>query len=119
MMLTWSPVDGALMVSGSRRTAIDTAWRQVPERERTKVRRRKAVVAEPLALLVCGTCRVLFEPWRKGLKYCSPDCSRARGLTCCACDRPINRSPTTAPQGRSMCHSCRAEKRMKAKGVAA
>jgi hypothetical protein len=38
--LSWSPVDGALFVAGSRRGAIETAWRLVPEDERTPVRRR-------------------------------------------------------------------------------
>ena len=43
MILSWSPIDGALMVSGSRRAAVDTAWRQVPEVERTPVRRRLVI----------------------------------------------------------------------------
>jgi hypothetical protein len=43
MILSWSPIDGALMVSGSRRTAIDTAWRQVPEADRTPARRRLVI----------------------------------------------------------------------------
>jgi hypothetical protein len=43
MILSWSPVDGALMVSGSRRTAIDTMWRQVPEADRTPARRRLVI----------------------------------------------------------------------------
>jgi hypothetical protein len=44
MILSWSPIDGALMVTGSRRTAIDTAWKQVPEADRTPVR-RKLIIA--------------------------------------------------------------------------
>lgn len=44
MILSWSPFDGALMVTGSRATAIDTAWRQVPDADRTPVR-RKLVIA--------------------------------------------------------------------------
>jgi hypothetical protein len=44
VILTWSPIDGALMVTGSRRTAIDTAWKQVPEADRTPTR-RKLVIA--------------------------------------------------------------------------
>ncbi len=43
MILSWSPIQGALMVSGSRRTAIDTAWRQVPEDDRTPARRRLVI----------------------------------------------------------------------------
>jgi hypothetical protein len=43
MILSWSPLDGALMVTGSRRTAIDTAWRQVPEADRTPTRRRLVI----------------------------------------------------------------------------
>jgi hypothetical protein len=44
VILSWSPLDGALMITGSRRTAIDTAWKQVPEVDRTPVR-RKLVIA--------------------------------------------------------------------------
>ena len=44
MMLSWSPVEGALIVTGSRTSAIDTLWRLVPEAERTPVR-RKFVIA--------------------------------------------------------------------------
>lgn len=43
MILSWSPLDGALMTSGSRATAIDTAWRQVPEIDQTPVRRRLVI----------------------------------------------------------------------------
>lgn len=43
-MLSWSPVEGALMVAGSRPSAISTAWRQVPPSERTPAR-RKLVIA--------------------------------------------------------------------------
>jgi hypothetical protein len=43
VILSWSPIDGALMVAGSRRTAIDTAWRQVPEPDRTPARRRLVI----------------------------------------------------------------------------
>lgn len=43
-MLSWSPLDGALVVTGSRRGAVDTLWRQVPEADRTPVR-RKLVIA--------------------------------------------------------------------------
>jgi hypothetical protein len=43
VILSWSPIDGALMVAGSRRGAIQTAWRQVPESDRTPVRRRLVI----------------------------------------------------------------------------
>lgn len=43
MKLSWTPVDGALFVSGSRRSAIDMAWRLVPADERTPVRRRLVI----------------------------------------------------------------------------
>jgi hypothetical protein len=43
MILSWSPIEGALMVTGSRRSAIDTAWRQVPEADRTPTRRRLVI----------------------------------------------------------------------------
>ncbi len=43
MNLSWSPIEGALMVVGSRRSAIDTAWRQVPEDDRTQARRRLVI----------------------------------------------------------------------------
>ncbi len=43
MILSWSPIQGAMIVSGSRRTAIDTAWRQVPEDDRTPARRRLVI----------------------------------------------------------------------------
>ena len=43
MILSWSPIDGALIVTGSRRTAIDTLWRQVPEADRTPARRRLVI----------------------------------------------------------------------------
>lgn len=42
-MLSWSPVEGALIVSGSRRTSIDTFWRMVPEPDRTPARRRLVI----------------------------------------------------------------------------
>jgi hypothetical protein len=44
VILSWSPIDGALMTLGSRRTAIETAWRQVPEADRTPTR-RKLIIA--------------------------------------------------------------------------
>lgn len=43
MILSWSPVDGALMTAGSRRSAIETMWRGVPEADRTPVRRRLVI----------------------------------------------------------------------------
>ncbi len=43
MILSWSPIDGALVVSGSRRGAIDTMWRQVPDADRTPARRRLVI----------------------------------------------------------------------------
>lgn len=43
-MLSWSPIEGAMLTSGSRATAIDAAWRMVPEGERTPIR-RKFVIA--------------------------------------------------------------------------
>ena len=43
MTLNWSPVLAALIVSGSRRGAIDTMWRMVPADERTPVRRRLVI----------------------------------------------------------------------------
>lgn len=43
VMLSWSPIDGALAVSGSRRSAIDTMWRAVPEPDRTPTRRRLVI----------------------------------------------------------------------------
>lgn len=44
MNLSWSPIEGALMTTGSRPTAIDTARRQVPADERTP-RRRRLIIA--------------------------------------------------------------------------
>jgi hypothetical protein len=38
--LSWAPIDGALLTTGSRKSAIENAWRFVPEDERTPVRRR-------------------------------------------------------------------------------
>lgn len=38
--LHWAPIDGALTIVGSRQSAINTAWRGVPEADRTPVRRR-------------------------------------------------------------------------------
>ncbi len=43
MILSWAPIDGALMVSGSRAAAIDTAWLQVPAADRTPARRRLVI----------------------------------------------------------------------------
>ncbi len=43
MILSWNAIDGALVVTGSRRTAIDTLWRQVPEADRTAARRRLVI----------------------------------------------------------------------------
>lgn len=42
-MISWSAVDGALMTSGSRRSAINTLWRGVPEADRTPARRRLVI----------------------------------------------------------------------------
>jgi hypothetical protein len=43
VILSWSPFYGALVVSGSRRTAIDTLWRIVPAADRTPARRRLTI----------------------------------------------------------------------------
>ena len=43
-MLSWSPIEGAFAVAGSRSSAIDTFWRMVHEDDRTPVR-RKLVIA--------------------------------------------------------------------------
>lgn len=43
MTLSWNPLTAALVVVGSRRGAIETLWRQVPEEERTPVRRRLVI----------------------------------------------------------------------------
>jgi hypothetical protein len=43
VILSWSPIDGALMITGSRRTAIETAWKQVPQADRTPTRRRLVI----------------------------------------------------------------------------
>ena len=40
MILSWSPIEGAFAVTGSKSTAVDTLWRLVPESERTPARRR-------------------------------------------------------------------------------
>jgi hypothetical protein len=63
MILSWSPIDGALMVAGSRRTAIDTAWRQVPEADRTPTRRKLAEDVESL----CESGDSFGEPLAAGL----------------------------------------------------
>lgn len=42
-MVSWSSFDGALMTACSRRTAIDTMWRGVPEADRTPARRRLVI----------------------------------------------------------------------------
>lgn len=44
MILSWTPMEGALYCAGSRTTCIATAWRLVPEAERTPAR-RKLVIA--------------------------------------------------------------------------
>lgn len=44
MMLSWAPIDGALFTVGSRQSAINLAWRQVPPDERTPTR-RKLIIA--------------------------------------------------------------------------
>jgi hypothetical protein len=41
--LSWSAFYGALVVFGSRRTAIYTLWRLVPEAERKPARRRLVI----------------------------------------------------------------------------
>lgn len=43
MILSWSPIEGVATVSGSRRTAIETMWRRVPEPDRTPARRRLVI----------------------------------------------------------------------------
>lgn len=43
MRLAWSPIEGAFLVANSRRSAIAHAWSQVPEGERTPVRRRLTI----------------------------------------------------------------------------
>lgn len=43
MILSWSPMEGLLAVTGSRATSIDTLWRMVPEPERTPARRRLVI----------------------------------------------------------------------------
>lgn len=40
MRLSWSQIEGAFAVSGSRTGAIDTFWKLTPEAERTAARRR-------------------------------------------------------------------------------
>ena len=44
MILSWSPIEGAFCITGSRAGAIDSLWRMTPEAERTPVR-RKLVIA--------------------------------------------------------------------------
>jgi hypothetical protein len=43
VILSWSPLDGLLVISGSTRVAIDTLWRMVPEAARTAARRRLVI----------------------------------------------------------------------------
>lgn len=44
MKVTWTPIEGAFAVSGSRASGIDTLWRFVPDEERTPAR-RKLIIA--------------------------------------------------------------------------
>lgn len=43
MKLEWSPIEGALLVTGSRAVAVDTAWKLVPAADRTPARRKLCI----------------------------------------------------------------------------
>lgn len=43
MRILWSAIDEALIVVGSRNSAVNTMWRMIPEQERTPARRKLTI----------------------------------------------------------------------------
>lgn len=43
MRLLWNAIDEALLTTGTRSRCINTAWRMVPEAERTPARRKLTI----------------------------------------------------------------------------
>lgn len=62
--------------------------------------------------LDCGHCGEAFSARSLNSKFCSSECGDAarvlrEGFTCAGCSKPLDRSATSAPQGRAKCLPCR------------